>query len=147
MSTAYYDSAYLFKLLCPELGTGEVRAHASSLRQICSAAHSRAELLSACHRKIREGYGTRAQLRAVHQQFLLDCRAGGIVLLPLTDTVFERVDRFFLEAAAHIPLRASDAIHLACAAEHGFREVYSNDRHFLAAAPLFGLKALDIIPA
>jgi hypothetical protein len=32
-----------------------------------------------------------------------------------------------------------------CAAEHGFIEVYSNDRHFLTTAPLFGLRGVNVI--
>ena len=42
-------------------------------------------------------------------------------------------------------IRAAHALHLACAAEHGFSEVYSNDRHFLTAAPLFGMKGQNVI--
>jgi len=36
-------------------------------------------------------------------------------------------------------------IHLACAAENGFRDVYPNDRHLLGAATYFGVRGLNII--
>jgi predicted nucleic acid-binding protein len=42
-------------------------------------------------------------------------------------------------------LRAADAIHLATAAESGFRIVYSNDAHFLGAAKHFGIEARNVI--
>ncbi len=145
MTNAYYDSTYLFKLQCVEHGTEAVRAHASTVRSLHSAVHARAEFVSACHRKIREGHGTHRQLKAMLDQFQLDCRAGVITFLPLNDSVFERVESFYLSAPANSPLRASDALHLACAAEHGFKEVYSNDRHFLAAAPLFGMRGINVI--
>ena len=145
MTSAYYDSTYLFKLQCVEHGTEDVRAHASSVRSVNSAVHARAEFVSACHRKIREGHGTCDQLKAMLAQFQLDCCEGAITLLPLNDSVFERVESFYLTAPATSPLRAADAMHLACAAEHGFNEVYSNDRHFLAAAPLFGLKGINLL--
>jgi hypothetical protein len=30
--------------------------------------------------------------------------------------------------------------------DHGFTKAYSNDRHFLAAAPLFGIRGIDVLP-
>ncbi|MGH9837847.1 MAG: hypothetical protein ACREEM_03595 [Blastocatellia bacterium] len=42
-------------------------------------------------------------------------------------------------------LRTVDAIHLTCASSYGFQEIYSNDRHLLAAALHFKLTGTNII--
>ncbi|HEY6732966.1 MAG TPA: hypothetical protein VI256_04100, partial [Roseiarcus sp.] len=42
-------------------------------------------------------------------------------------------------APADVPLRAGDAIHTATALESGETEIWTNDRHLLAAVAHFGL--------
>ena len=42
-------------------------------------------------------------------------------------------------------LRAGDAVHLVTASEHGYREIYTNDRHMLASARHFDLVGIDVI--
>jgi hypothetical protein len=42
-------------------------------------------------------------------------------------------------APADVPLRAGDAIHTATALETGETEIWTNDRHLLAAVAHFGL--------
>ena len=56
------------------------------------------------------------------------------------------IETVFATAPASTYLRAAGAIHLATAAEHGFAEIFSNDKHLLAAAPLFGLRGMNVIP-
>ncbi len=51
-----------------------------------------------------------------------------------------------LAATLHRNLRAADALHLACALEHGFREIFSNDRHLLASAAAFKITGRNVIP-
>jgi predicted nucleic acid-binding protein len=53
------------------------------------------------------------------------------------------VSQTFQALPLNIFLRTGDAIHLATAAEAGFKEIYSNDRHLLAAASLFKLKGIN----
>ena len=146
MNPVYYDTSYLLKLLIVESGSHAVRAHASTVLEIHSASHGRAEFESAAFRKVREGAATSADFRRLMMQFHEDCLTGAIVFLPLTDAILNRVEMGFFKAPMTCYLRAGDALHLATAADHGFTEIYSNDIHLLAAAPLFGLRGMNLIP-
>ena len=145
MNTAYYDTTYLLKLQIVEAGTSEVRAHAASVFEIHTALHGRAEFSSAAFRKVREGVATQVDYQRLIAQFREDCVTETIILLPLTDATLDRVESVFATAPVATYLRASDALHLATAAEHGFAEIFSNDKHLLAAAPLFGLRGVNVI--
>ncbi len=145
MKPVYYDASYLLKLQIVETGTSEVRAHAATALEIHTALHGRAEFSSAAFRKVREGAASPADYRNLMAQFHADCLAAAIILLPLTGAILDRVESVFTTAPATTYLRAADAIHLATAAEHGFAEIFSNDKHLLAAAPLFGLRGVDVI--
>lgn len=143
---SYFDSSYLFRLYWEDPGFVEVRAHASQVQPLACAMRGRAEVISTCHRKFREGAASNEQFRLLVQQFQNDCDQGGFVWLSLTAAVFQRVEEVYLYAPASAFLRAANALHLACASEHGFAEIYSNDRHLLTAAPLFDLNGVNLIP-
>lgn len=147
MIRAYYDTAYLLKLFRPEPGSDEVRAHAANVDVLVCSLHGRAELIAAAHRKIREGHATPAHLAALLEQVATDEAAGALHWLPITDAHLARVEAAFLQAPSSLYLRGADALHLTSAAEAGFEVIHSNDRHLLAAAPLFGLRGVDVIAA
>ena len=146
MTSLYFDTTYLGKLHWPEPGSSEVAACAAVADELVCALHGRAEFHSISHRKLREGLADAHATRVVGAQYVADCASGAIRLLPLTDAIVSRVAQAFATAPSTAYLRAADALHLASAAEHGFTEIYSNDRHLLAAAPLFGLQGVDVIP-
>lgn len=145
MSRRYFDTAYLSKLHWPEAGSSEVLACASSVDEIACGIHGRAEFASVCLRKLREGVATREEIAHVYAQFEADLAGGLIRFLPLTEAVLKRAETIFRAAPPTAYLRAADALHLACAAENGFEEVYSNDRHLLGAAPLFQVRGVDVV--
>ena len=147
MIAAYYDTAFLLKLYWPENGSAEVRAHAATIDVIVCSLHGRAELMAAAHRKFREGSVTKAQIKALLGQIEADQKAGALYWLPITDDHLQRMSEVFLKAPAYLFLRVADALHLACAATARFPEIYSNDRHLLAAAPRFGLDGINLTTA
>ncbi len=145
MIAAYFDTAYLLKLYRPEPGADAVRALAATADVLVCSLHGRAELIAAAHRKVREGSATPAHVEALLAQVAADQAAGALDWLPITDAHLERVTDVFRHAPATVYLRAADALHLASAAEAGFAEICSNDRHLLAAASLFGLHGVNVI--
>ncbi|MEK7730637.1 MAG: PIN domain-containing protein [Planctomycetota bacterium] len=77
-------------------------------------------------------------------QFTDDCTAGLWTWLSVTDRVIANAADSLRTLSKRITIRSADALHLACAREHGLRRVYTNDRHMLRAAPAFGIEATGI---
>lgn len=143
----YFDSTYLFRLYSVEPGHEAVKELLAQTNQpVAIAWHGRAEIASILLRKRREGADTPEHLASLAKQFQDDCQQLLIHFLPLTEAVMTRLESVLATAPSTTNIRAADALHLACAAEHGFSEVHSNDRLFLAAAPLFGLIGVNVIP-
>lgn len=113
--------------------------------RIACGLHGKAEALAALHRKFREGIVSRPGLAGLLKQFERDCTANAFEWLPVTANVLARVGNCYASLPAKAHLRAADALHLACAAEAGHHELYSNDAHLLSGAPFFGLKGVNII--
>ncbi len=146
MKQQYFDASYLVKLHLREQGTEEVLRQATQSASLACSLHGRAEMVSTLHRKLREGAIGAALMAGVLEQIELATKAGAIVWLPLNERVVERVETAYKTLPTKLFLRAADALHLASAAEHGLGELYSNDRHLLAAAPCFGLLGVNVIP-
>jgi predicted nucleic acid-binding protein len=140
----YFDTSYLARLYVAVAGWEKVRALAGSDRLAC-ALHGKAEVMAAFHRKFREKVLSPPAFAGLLNQFESDCAANAFEWLPLTSNVLARVGKGYAALPATAHLRAADALHLACAAEAGFKEVHSNDTHFLVGAPFFGLKGVNVI--
>jgi predicted nucleic acid-binding protein len=63
----------------------------------------------------------------------------------VTSDLLEKARTAVLEIRSTVFLRSGDALHLACAEEYGFQEVYTNDRHMLKAARHFHLTGVNVL--
>jgi predicted nucleic acid-binding protein len=139
----YFDVSYIARLYFEDPGWERVRTLAATAPIACSL-HGYSEVVAAIHRKYREKVLTPSQYHQTLEQFTLDCDEHGYLWLPVSAAVSSRLRKGFENLPRTVFLRASDALHLACAAENHFREIYSNDRTLLAAASHFALRGIDI---
>lgn len=142
----YFDSAYIARCYLVEPGHAEVAALATRSPGIASAEIARVEVASVFHRKLREGSITPKNHRELCLQFSDDIGAGIWTFLPIGSPLLARAQSAYQTLPAATFLRSADCLHLCAAAAAGFKEIYSNDRHLLAAAPRFGLRPVNVIP-
>ena len=141
----YCDTAYLLKYYVDEPGSKEVRSLIDRQTGVGSLSLGRLELAAAFHRKLRESQIEPAMHKCLISQFEVDNMVRLWTWFDATPDLVDKASKNFATLPAKIFLRASDALHLACAKEHGFREIHSNDKHLLAAAKHFGLKGRNVI--
>ena len=142
----YFDTAYLAKLYLDEPDARPVVKLADANEIVACCAHGRIELSYVFHRKLREGALDRSGLAAGLKQVENDADRGFLCWLPVDDALLQAASRSALVIDKTTFLRAADALHLACAQDHGFKEIYSNDTHLLSAAKHFGLRGKNVIP-
>ena len=141
---SYFDSAYIAKFYVDEPESDAVRRLAETLGRVHCCALGRIEMAGFFHRKWREGGFSEREFREVSAQFSDDCTAGLWTWLSVTDHLVMDAAESLRTLSKRITIRSADALHLACAREHGLRRVYTNDRQMIRAAPAFGVEAMGI---
>ena len=140
----YFDTSYLVRLYLDDFGAEAVRALVKQSDVACSL-HGQTECIAALHRAFRERRFSHNAYLSLLNQFEEDDRDGAFNWLPMDDKVNMVVAKIYRKASAKIFLHAADALHLANARENGFKEIFSHDQRMIEAAPLFGLKGIDVV--
>ena len=140
----YFDTAYIAKFYFNEphsIGVREIVRNAAVIR---SSFWAVAELHAVIHRRVREGVTSRDEGRDVAQSFYDHVQHGLWDLISVNEALLRRTSALILAAPRDLFLRTADAVHLTTAQESGESEVWTNDRHMLAAAPYFGLQGRSV---
>ncbi len=140
----YFDAAYIAKFYLDEPDSARVRASAEDAGEVACCLHGRIEVLIAFHRKLRERAFSAKSFATICEQFEADCNEAVWLWLPISVKLITDLAARLPRLGSSVFLRSADALHLASAAEQGFKEIYSNDRHLLAAASSFGLRGVSV---
>lgn len=131
---ACLDSSAFAKRFVNEEGSAVVEALCAQADSLALSVICVPEIVSALNRRVRERMLTPAQYREAMLRLLDDVRDADII--QLTPAVLGTAIRV-LEAS---PVRAMDALHIACALEWGADVFASADTRQLTAAKRAGLK-------
>ncbi len=130
----YLDSAYVAKYYVNERDATAVRKLIRRASHICSSYLAVVEVTCVFHRHVREGSLTPKQGHELTDLFRSHVEADIWNLISASDALLRRTATLIRGVSPNLPLRAGDAIHLATALDAGETEIWTNDRHLLAAA-------------
>jgi predicted nucleic acid-binding protein len=140
----YLDSAYIAKFCVNEPDAAEVRKLIRGAANVCSSSWALLEVMSVFHRRVREGSLSVAQGRELMDVFRGHVESDLRNLIPAGDALPRRAVTLIRGLPPSVPLRAGDAIHLASALDAGEPEIWTHDRHLLAAAAQFGIAGRSV---
>ncbi len=140
----YLDSVYIAKFYLNEPDSGPVRQLISTADQLASSAWALAEVVCAFHRHRREGSLNQEQFQRTLDSFMEHVDAGFWTLALVSDRILRRMALVVNGLPPTVFVRAGDAIHLATAQDNGEREIWTSDRHMLAAAPHLGIRGRSV---
>lgn len=135
----YLDSAYIAKYYLNEPDAAAVRELIRQALYTCSSSWALVEVSCVFLRHIREGSLARAQGHELIDLFRSHAEADLWNLIPITEAILRSTATMIRGLPPNISLRAGDAIHIATALNAGESEIWTNDRHLLAAAAHLGL--------
>ena len=132
-SVCYVDTSALIKRYVEETGSDAFDAFCelpAIERVICPLGVT--EFSGVLQRRHRLGNLTAAQTVAVRQHFLADVAAGGWRIIDVETDMFSQATHLMTDLGA--PLATLDALHLACALQHGASEFATADLQLATAA-------------
>jgi len=132
-SGCYIDTSALVKRYVREAGSDafdEFCAGCEFDMLICPLGGT--EFAGVLQRRVRGKQLTLSQMGAIRQRFLSDVSAGGWSLIEFGADIFSKASDLILHLGA--PLATLDALHLACALQHGATDIATADRQLATAA-------------
>jgi uncharacterized protein len=140
----YFDSSYVAKCYLNDPDSGRVRGLVQDPVPLYSSALCIPEVACAVHRRYREQLLSRRQARALLGRFRSHVEGGTWSIVPISEGLLWEVREAMRQLPASVFLRSGDAIHLVSARRYGFDAVWTNDRHMVAAASHFRLRAMTV---
>ncbi len=135
----YFDTSYIAKFYLNEPESRRVRGLVRKAGAIHSSLWAFAEFHAVLHRRMREGACSARDARDLSVRFSEHIEDGLWNLMPVSKSLLRRTSALMISAPHNLFIRTADAVHLTTAQEIGEREVWTNDRHMIAAAAYFGL--------
>lgn len=140
----YFDTCYIAKFYLNEPESDRVRELVRRADVVYSSLWAYAEFHAVLHRCLREGTLTQRDAQALASLFVKHIDDGLWNLISVNEGLLRKTGALMLAAPQNLFLRTADAVHLLTANEAGEREVWTSDRHMLAAASYFGLAGRSV---